>query len=123
MCPASASTAMPSGFRQPVTSVLAPDPSGLIENTCPPLKLRTNNCSVAISVADPRFNVEELLLVVMVPLRPSFLRVLASPAVQQHARHHLGRVCRAQSRAIRNLCMRVRTALVAARCPLPDSGA
>src|SRR5262245_41949697 len=45
---------MPSGSRQPVTRVFAPEPSGLIEKTRPPLKSSTNSRSVAVSVAVER---------------------------------------------------------------------
>src|SRR5262245_47934090 len=51
MYPASGSTAMPSGFLQPVTRIFLSEPSGLIEKTRPPLKSRTNRRSVAVSVA------------------------------------------------------------------------
>src|SRR5262249_54455490 len=111
MCPASASTATPSGFRQPVTSVFAPDPSRVIQNTWPPLKLRTHNRSVATSVAPPRFSVEALLLAVISVLPPSF-RVVATRRVQQHARHESGAVGRAQSGA-NGQARRVRPALLA----------
>src|SRR5262245_37091594 len=51
MYPAPTSTAMPSGLRQPVTRVFVPEPSGLIENTRPPLKSRTKRRSAATPVA------------------------------------------------------------------------
>src|ERR671923_2379095 len=42
MCPASTSTTMPSGCRQPVTMTFWSEPSAFSEKTRPPLKSRTN---------------------------------------------------------------------------------
>src|SRR5262249_15945608 len=114
MWPASASTATPSGCRQPVTMVFTPDPSGLIEKTRSPLKSRTTNRSVANSVAPPGFKVEELLLAVMIgtTFLPSFLpSVLPSPTVEQQPRHDVYAVHGAQSGVIA-ACVGVRTALM-----------
>src|SRR5262245_36282424 len=112
MCPASASTATPSGCRQPVTMVFTPDPSGLIEKTRSPLKSRTNNRSVANSVAAPGFTVEELLLAVIDRYDLlSFLRMLPSPTVEQQPRHAAYAVHGAESGVIA-ACVGVRTALM-----------
>src|SRR5262245_21888445 len=51
MCPASVSTATPSGCGQPLTSVFWPEPSGLNDSTRPPLKSSTMSRPVAVSVA------------------------------------------------------------------------
>src|SRR5262245_24997054 len=48
MCPASTSTATPSGLRQPVTIVFASEPSGFMEKIRPPLRSRTNKRPVVV---------------------------------------------------------------------------
>src|SRR6266851_4718233 len=51
MCPASTSTATPSGYRQSVTSTLRFEPSVFMERTRPPLRSSTNKLPICFLLA------------------------------------------------------------------------
>src|SRR5262245_28788421 len=71
MCPASASTTMPSGNGQSLTMTLRSEPSGFTENTRPRLKPRTNKRPTAPLAPDLTFDFK-----VCVPMFFSFWKSL-----------------------------------------------
>src|SRR5207248_11454137 len=67
MCPASTSTAMPSGIRQSVTMTLRSEPSGFTESTRLPLASRTNSRPIVARSTDACSDCEDLSCVMFYP--------------------------------------------------------
>src|SRR5437764_1181437 len=67
MCPASTSTAMPSGIRQSVTMTLRSEPSGFSESTRLPLASRTNSRPIVARPTDACSDCEDLSCVMFCP--------------------------------------------------------
>src|SRR6266702_7044980 len=67
MCPASTSTAMPSGSRQSVTMTLRSEPSWFPESTRLPLASRTNSRPIVARPTDVCFDCEDLSCVMFCP--------------------------------------------------------
>src|SRR5438034_3980096 len=67
MCPASTSTAMPSGSRHSVTMTLRSEPSGFSESTRLPLASRTNKRPIVARPTDACSDCEDLSCVMYCP--------------------------------------------------------
>src|SRR5438105_6252082 len=67
MCPASTSTAMPSGSRHSVTMTLRSEPSGFTESTRLPLASRTNSRPIVARLTDACSDCEDLSCVMFFP--------------------------------------------------------
>src|SRR6266436_8460564 len=67
MCPASTSTAMPSGSRHSVTMTLRSEPSGFSDSTRLPLASRTNSRPIVARPTDACSDCEDLSCVMFCP--------------------------------------------------------